>query len=98
MEAIANIIQQMGFPIACCVFLGFFVKQLNDQYREDVKALSEKHEANTRQISERYEKALSDVTEKYNENISKFSDAVDRNTQVLTAIKTQLEERGDNTA
>lgn len=98
METISNIIQQMGFPIACCVFLGFFVKQLNDQYREDVKALSEKHEANTRQISERYEKALADVTEKYNENISKFSDAVDRNTQVLTAIKAQFEERGDNTA
>lgn len=96
MEVIANIIQQMGFPIACCVFLGFFVKQLNDQYREDVKALSAKHEANTRVISERYEKALADVTEKYNVNISKFSDAVDRNTQVLTAIKTKLEERGDD--
>lgn len=98
METIANIIQHMGFPIACCVFLGFFVKQLNDQYREDVKALSEKHETNTRLISERYEKALSDVTEKYNDNISKFSEAVDRNTQVLTAIKTKLEERGDETA
>ena len=45
MDVVINLIQTMGFPIAACVFLGYYIKTQNAQYREDVKVLTEKYEA-----------------------------------------------------
>lgn len=44
MDLILQIIQTVGFPIACCVFLGYYIKTQNNEYREDVKALTDKYE------------------------------------------------------
>ena len=40
-EIILQVIQTVGFPIACCVFLGYFIKKQSDEYREDVKKITE---------------------------------------------------------
>ena len=48
---ILNVIQSVGFPIACCVFLGYFIKTQNAQYREDVKEIPEKYENAVREFS-----------------------------------------------
>ena len=45
MDVVINLIQTIGFPIAACVFLGYYIKTQNAQYREDVKVLTEKYEA-----------------------------------------------------
>lgn len=44
MDLILQIIQTVGFPIACCIFLGYYIKAQNNEYREDVKALTDKYE------------------------------------------------------
>ena len=44
MDTILQIIQTIGFPIACCLFLGLFVKKQNDEYREDVRSITDKYE------------------------------------------------------
>lgn len=44
MDVILQIIQTVGFPVACCVFLGYFIKKQNDEYREDVRNITEKYE------------------------------------------------------
>lgn len=51
MEVVLQIIQTVGFPIACCVFLGFFIKKQNDEYREDVKAITDKYEVSIDKFS-----------------------------------------------
>ena len=43
MEIILQVIESVGFPIACCVFLGYFIKKQSDEYREDVKDITEKY-------------------------------------------------------
>ena len=48
---ILNVIQSVGFPIACCVFLGYFIKTQNAQYREDVKEITEKYEKAVKEFS-----------------------------------------------
>ena len=48
---VLNVIQSVGFPIACCVFLGYFIKTQNAQYREDVKEITEKYENAVREFS-----------------------------------------------
>ena len=44
MDVVLQIIQTVGFPVACCVFLGYFIKKQNDEYREDVRTITEKYE------------------------------------------------------
>lgn len=44
MDLMLQIIQTVGFPIACCIFLGYYIKTQNNEYREDVKALTDKYE------------------------------------------------------
>lgn len=34
-----EIISTLGFPIACCVGLGWYVKSLTDNYRNDIKEM-----------------------------------------------------------
>lgn len=48
---VLNVIQSVGFPIACCVFLGYFIKTQNAQYREDVKEITEKYEKAVKEFS-----------------------------------------------
>lgn len=44
MDVVLQIIQTVGFPIACCLCMGYYIKTQNNEYREDVKALTEKYE------------------------------------------------------
>ena len=44
MDIALQIIQSVGFPIACCLFLGYYIKRQNEYYREDVKTITEKYE------------------------------------------------------
>lgn len=79
MSEVAEIIRTVGFPIACCIYLGYFIKSLTDQYRDDVK-----------QITQKYDLALKEITEKYERAIDKFSKSIDKNTQVLTSLDNRL--------
>lgn len=56
MDVVINLIQTMGFPIAACVFLGYYIKTQNAQYREDVKTLTEKYEAAIEKFSNSIDK------------------------------------------
>lgn len=51
MDVVLQIIQTVGFPIACCVFMGFFIRKQNDEYREDVKTITEKYDASIEKFS-----------------------------------------------
>lgn len=84
METVMNIIQTLGFPVACCAFLAYYIKKQNDEYRADVQSITAK-----------YEQALSEMSEKYDKQIEKFSSSIDRNTQVLTALQAKIDGKGD---
>lgn len=40
---IVNMIQTVGVPVAFCIALGWYVKHISDQHREDVKQINEQH-------------------------------------------------------
>lgn len=52
---IVDIIQNLGFPIACVVGLGLYVRELTKQHKEEVKELSTAIENNTLIITKMYE-------------------------------------------
>ena len=80
MESILQVIQTVGFPIACCVFLGYFIKKQSDDYKESVKKLSDE-----------YREDVKKITDDYNESIKEFRKTIEKNTLVLTGIGNKLE-------
>ena len=40
---IINMIQTVGVPVAFCIAMGWYVKHISDQHREDVQKLNEQH-------------------------------------------------------
>lgn len=51
-----NILQNVGFPIAACAFLGYFIKTQNAQYREDVQNITDKYELAIKDFKESLDK------------------------------------------
>lgn len=41
---ILNIIQNVGFPIACVLGMGYYIMKMNQHYREDIKGLTDKQD------------------------------------------------------
>lgn len=40
---IAQIVSTVGFPIAMCIIMGFFIKYTTDTHREDLRLQQENH-------------------------------------------------------
>ena len=43
MESVVQIIQTVGFPIAMCIAMGWYVKYTEDRHREDRNGQNERH-------------------------------------------------------
>ncbi len=44
---IINMVSTVGFPIAMCIMLCWYVKSTNDSYRQDIKSLQQSIDNNT---------------------------------------------------
>ena len=42
-QAVLTAISTVGFPIACCVGMGWYVKYITDKNREDLTTLNTQH-------------------------------------------------------
>ena len=52
---IVDLISNLGFPITCVIGLGYYVRELTNQHREEVKELSKAIDNNTLIITKMYE-------------------------------------------
>lgn len=67
MNEIVSIITQVGFPIAACVAMGYYVKYTNDKQRDEVSSLNERHAEEMKSLSSALENntiALTKLCEK----------------------------------
>lgn len=49
---IINMIQSVGVPVAFCVAMGYYVKHISDQHREDVNKLNEQHKEEIAEVTQ----------------------------------------------
>lgn len=49
---VVNIISTLGFPIAACVAMGFYVKYITDKNREDLRKTWDAHEEEIDKLQE----------------------------------------------
>ena len=52
MENIISIVSSVGFPIAMCFVMGYYLKYTHDDHREDIKRLQEQHTEEMNAITE----------------------------------------------
>lgn len=50
-QAIVQIISTVGFPIACCIAMGVYVKYITDKNREEVSKLNEEHKEEMTEVT-----------------------------------------------
>ena len=63
---IINMIQTVGVPVAFCIAVGWYVKYISDQHREDVQQLNEQHR-----------KEMNEVTQALNNNTAALQKLTD---------------------
>ena len=51
-----NIFQSFGFPCACLVAVGWYVKHITDQFRDDVKSIQKEDNEKSNKMIEAYNK------------------------------------------
>lgn len=51
MEVIVQIITSVGFPIAMCLLMGYWIKTTHDDHRDDIKRLQESHLEETKEMT-----------------------------------------------
>ncbi len=56
LNEIITLISNVGFPIACCVALGWYVKDINDSYKSHVAVMTEALNQNTLVLTKLYER------------------------------------------
>lgn len=52
MSDLVQIISTVGFPIACCVAMGYFFKYITDKDRDERKEMISQHREETKEITE----------------------------------------------
>ena len=70
MTEIVNIISTVGFPIACCCAMAWYVKYITDKNREQIEAMNQKHKEEMDSVTEAINNntvALTTLCDKLNE-------------------------------
>ena len=52
MDTIKDIITNVGFPIACVIGLGWYVKYITDKNREQIDRIMEQHQSEMKEVTQ----------------------------------------------
>lgn len=63
MENIVTIISSLGFPIAMCIFVCWYVMKQNENYRQDIKEMQVSHKEEIEKLT----RALNKLCDKLDE-------------------------------
>lgn len=63
MENIVTIISSLGFPIAMCIFVCWYVMKQNENYRQDIKEMQISHKEEIEKLT----RALNKLCDKLDE-------------------------------
>ena len=63
MENIVTIISSLGFPIAMCIFVCWYVLKQNDNYRTDIKEMQMSHKLEIDKLTKSIDKLCDKIDE-----------------------------------
>lgn len=62
MEVVLQIVKDLGFPVACCLYLGYYLKKLLEAYRADIREITDKYDRSIEKFSRSIDKNTSVLT------------------------------------
>lgn len=78
-QMVLNLIGTLGFPVAVCVILLWYVFRLMDAHKVEVKELTKMHE-----------KQVQELIDKHQQECKELSTALNNNTIVMTQLLEQM--------
>lgn len=76
MDTIKDIITNVGFPIACVIGLGWYVKYISDKHSKETELLVSKHEIEIDKLRDSHEKQTKELKESFDKNTSVLTELV----------------------
>ena len=50
-ESVVSLISTIGFPIVCCLMMGWYVKYISDANRAEIDKINERHRAEMAEVT-----------------------------------------------
>lgn len=91
MNEIATLISTVGFPIACCIFLGWFIKYVTDKYTKMIADLNSQYTSELINESERHSKQIAEMNTQHKEEMNAVTQAINNNTLVIQRLCDSLD-------
>lgn len=79
METFVQLISSVGFPIACCIAMGYYVYKETDKNRQQISEIMDSHKSE-----------ISEINEKHKKDIEKMTEAINNNTAALIALEKKI--------
>ena len=76
-QTFSSLISTIGFPIACCVFMAWYMADTSKKHREEVQEINKQ---NTEEVKE--------LNRLHKEEVANMTEAVNNNTRVLERLCT----------
>lgn len=84
-----SVISTVGFPIACCVAMGWYVKYITDKNREQITKMNDTHK-----------EEMNNVTQALNNNtlvMQKVNDTLEENTTLMRSLVFNITDKENDT-
>lgn len=76
MDTVLGVISNLGFPIACVIGLGWYVKYITDKHSKEMTTIMDKHETEVDKLRESHEKQTKELKESFDKNTSVLTELV----------------------
>ena len=67
-QTFSTLISTIGFPIACCVFMAWYMTDISKKHREEVQELNKQHTEDIRELNRLHKEEVANMTEAVNNN------------------------------
>ena len=86
MNDVATLISTVGFPIACCIFLGWFIKYVTDKYTKMLSDENAKYKEDMQKNAEMHYTQIQEINNQHREEMSAVTQAINNNTLVIQKL------------
>ena len=52
MDVFIQVVSTLGFPIACCIACGWYVKYITDKNRDQIDKIMEQHQSEMKEVTQ----------------------------------------------
>ena len=91
-QTVSGIVSSVGFPIAACLFLGFFVYFLIKRSDEKIEKLNEQHRSDIKQARAEYAEQIDKIMQQHKAESDEMRDSINRIAEGLPDLRDMMKQ------